>query len=452
MEKTKENHLLTGPISQQLVLLAVPLLLGNILQQCYNIVDSMIIGRYLGMDAFAAVGIAGTVMNLMIFILNGFCTGLSVIFSMLYGKADWKEFRREMFTAVSCGGGAAAALSLIFLAGVRPVLALIRTPEELMGYTVEYLQVIAAGLIAVYAYNLFSGILRSIGNTLASLLFLLFSVAVNMVLDLAFVAGLQWGTAGAAWATVLAQMLSAAGCCGYLWYCHRDLIFTGKEVGFHADLLRKTLRFGAASALQESNLYIGKMLVQGAVNLLGTGAIAGFTAALRLEGFCNSFGDGGALAMSVLISQNHGAGNPERVKESLKKGVKFHVILGIVIPFLMYLLTVPGLRLFLGEGNSEALEQGRSYLQLIALFYILCFVGSALVGYFRGTGKVHVPVIGTTLNITTRVLLAYPMTQRFGLAGLAVSTGIGWMMVVSYQLLNLRMIRKNAGKTRNAAY
>lgn len=440
----QENRLLTDAILRQLVRLAVPLLLGNILQQFYNIVDSVIIGRYLGMDAFAAVGIAGTMMNLMIFILDGFCVGVSVIFAGLYGKGDWKEFRCALFTAVSCGGVAAAALSVLFLAWLQPVLILIRTPKELMGDTTSYLHVIILGLAVSYAYQLFSSVLRSIGKTSASLCFLLAAVAGNVALDLLFIVGFRWGMAGAASATVLAQAFAAAGCFFYLRWHHSELVFTTAEMGVHKELLRKTLRFGTASALQESNLYIGKLLVQGTVNRLGTAAIAGFTAALRLEGFCNSFGDSGALAMSVLISQNYGAGKEARVAEGLRKGVWFHVFLGIVVPAVMYELAMPGLRLFLGAGSTEAVVQGYGYLRLIALFYILCFVGSGLVGYFRGIGMVHVPVIGTTINITTRVLLASLLTGRFGLAGLAGATGMGWMMVVGYQVWNLQRLYTSA--------
>lgn len=447
--KTNSNPLLTAPVCPQLIRLMIPLLVGNILQQCYNIVDSLIIGRFLGMDAFAAIGVAGTIMNLMIFILNGFCTGLSVIFSTMYGKEDWQEFRKEMFVSVSYGGALTLTITLLFLTILDPLLHLIRTPQELIPHVTEYLTVIALGLIATYAYNLFSGILRSIGNTAAALIFLLMSVVANVGLDLLFVSEFQLGIRGAALATVLAQILSAAGCWCYLNTHNSELIFTKDDMGFHLDLLKTTLRFGAASAIQESNLYIGKMLVQGAVNLLGTAAIAGFTAALRLEGFCNSFGDSGALAVSVLVSQNHGAGQKNRVQESLKKGVILHIILGIVIPAAMFLLTIPGLKLFLNDPSGEALAaqalaQGAGYLHIISFFYILCFAGSSLVGYFRGIGMVHVPVIGTTLNISTRVLLSYPLTQRFGLPGLAVATGIGWMMVVGYQIWNLWKIRRNA--------
>lgn len=328
------------------------------------------------------------------------------------------------------------------MTGTKALLKLIRTPEALAGDAERYLQVIAVGMIAVYLYNLFSAIFRAVGNTAAGLWFLLVSVCGNVFLDWWFVAKLGLGIGGAAFATVLAQGIAAIACYGYLRYRYRELLCTRRDVGIHRELLGKTFRFGFASALQESNLYIGKMLVQGAVNLLGTSGIAAYTAALRLEGFANSFGDSGALAMSVMISQNHGAGNRERVKEGFVQGMKFLTILGIGIPSLLFLAAKPGCELFLDSGDKAALGEGCAYLRLECLFYILCFLGSGLVGLFRGIGMVHVPVIGTTMNIGTRVLSAGVMTRRYGLAGLAVATGIGWMAVVGFQCWNLMRLKK----------
>lgn len=444
----QKNCLLEGDIRKELIWLAVPLLAGNILQQCYNIADSLIIGRFLGMKAFAAAGVAGTVMNLMIFVMNGFTTGLSVVFASFYGAGDKERFRQEVFVAIVAGGLLTGVISGGFLAEMDWILRLIRTPEELTENVKSYLQIIAGGMIAVYFYNLFSGIFRAVGNATAGLCFLLISVSGNIVMDLWFVEGLGWGMRGAALATVLAQGAGAAACLGYLWYWYRELLCTRRDMGIHWDLMRKTFRFGFASALQESSLYIGKMFVQGAVNLLGTSGIAAYTAALRLEGFANSFGDSGALALSVMISQNHGAGDKERVRESFKEGVRLHVLLGIVIPMFMFLAAGPGLSLFLNSGDKTALGEGYAYLRIISMLYILCFVGSALVGFFRGIGWVHVPVIGTTLNISIRIILAGPATRQYGLAGLAAVTGVGWLAVVSYQWMNLLRIR---GQKRTAS-
>ena len=215
-EKTSEITLLEGEIKKELIALALPLLLGNILQQLYNTADALIAGQFLGTDAFAAVGVAGSVMNLFIFMLNGFCVGLSVIFAQLYGAGNQAAFRREVFVAVSLGSLITLLLSISSIAALQPVLSLIHTPPGLTGQVSAYLNVIIAGMIATYFYNLFSGILRSVGNINAALYFLFLSVVLNVAFDYLFVALFSFGVAGAAWATVLAQSISASGCFCYL--------------------------------------------------------------------------------------------------------------------------------------------------------------------------------------------------------------------------------------------
>lgn len=437
-----DNSLLTGNIRSQLIWLAVPLLLGNILQQCYHIVDSLMIGRFAGLEAFAAIGAAGPVMNLLIFIMEGFCNGLSVVFSMFYGSGNMKKFREEIFVAAGFGGAAAMGLSAGFLWVLRPLLAVLQTPENLLPYVWEYLRIIAFGLAAAYFYNLLSAVLRAVGNTKAALYCLFSATVMNVCLDYFFIAEAGWGVAGAAWATVISQAAAAAGCFLFLCRMHPELICTRKDMGIHRELLARTVRFGFSSALQNSSLYVGKILVQSSVNLLGTPGIAAFTAASRLEGFANSFGDSGAMAMSVMISQNSGAGKRERVRESLWQGVRLHIGLGILVPAVMFIMAEQGLGLFLEREQAEVFAEGLCYLRLISVFYILCFVGSALVGFFRGIGKVSVPVIGTTLNMGTRVILARLVIRSFGLAGLAAATGISWMVVVGFQIWNLRKLKK----------
>jgi len=428
----KEKTLLSGNIQKQLILLAVPLLLGNILQQLYNAADSLIVGRFLGTEAFASVGISGSIMNLFIFVLNGFCLGISVIFAQLYGTGDKKQFRREVFSAITFGTLLTLSLSLLFMLLLKTVLKIIKTPEELIPYAVSYLTVILAGLPFTYFYNLFSGILRSVGNTRAALYFLAVAIVSNVFLDLLFIAGFHTGTAGAAGATVLSQFLSAVCCFFYLKRTYPELLCRREDAGLHPALLKQTLKFGAASALQESSLYIGKILVQGAVNTLGTPGIAAYTATMRLEGLANSFGDSGGQAMSVLISQNYGAGNRERVANGLKYGLMMNIVLGITLSLLMFLGAAPGISLFLDSADSLALSYGTEYLKVISVFYVLCFIGAAFVGYFRGIGLVHVPFLGTTSHITLRVILSYLLIKRMGLPAIAAATGIGWIWVVIF--------------------
>jgi len=427
----RKQTLLSGNIQKQLIFLAIPLLLGNILQQFYNTADSLIVGHFLGTSAFASVGISGTIMNLFIFILNGFCVGVSVIFSQLYGTGDTKRFRAQVFVAMVFG-----TLVTLFIGGVSMMLLdmvfrVIRTPDELIPFASPYLTVILLGLPFTYFYNLFSGILRSVGNTRAALYFLAVAIAANVGLDLLFIASFHMGTAGAAGATVLAQFFSAVCCFFYLKRNYPELLCGRKDFGLHRELIRQTFTFGISSALQESSLYIGKILVQGAVNTLGTPGIAAYTATMRIEGLANSFGDSGGQAMSILISQNQGAGNKERVAGGLKYGLTMNVLLALFISSLMFAGAGPGVRLFLSEADLLALSYGVGYLRIISIFYVVCFIGCSLVGYFRGTGHVRLLFWVTTAHISLRVVVAYLLVGRMGLSAVAVATGLGWILAVA---------------------
>ena len=366
------QNLTSGNIGRQLVSLAIPLLLGNVLQQLYNTADSLIIGKYLGSDAFAAVGIAGTVMNLFVFVLSGFCVGVSILFGQFFGSGALDRFRHEMSVSLLWGSAFTLTLSAVFLGATHFILRAIQTPAALEGYVTAYLNVITCGLICTYLYNLCSGILRSVGDTGAALCFLLLAVCMNVALDLLFIAKLHTSAAGAAFATVFSQGFSAACCFVYLHRRYPELVCRKEDIGVHRELLGKTFSFGFASALQQSSLYIGKILVQGAVNTLDTPGIAALPAATRLEGFLSALGESGSASISVFASQNYGAGQFKRLAQGFRRGLCTLLLLGLGLSCIMIVFAEPGIRIFLSGDDPLELSYGISYLRLIALFYTLC--------------------------------------------------------------------------------
>lgn len=444
MVSTMKQSLTEGNIRRQLIALSLPLLIGNVLQQLYNTVDSLIISRFLGTEAFSAVGVAGTVMNLFIFVLTGFCTGISVIFAQMYGSGDRKGFRREVFISTSVGTAITLGLSLLFLMLMRPVLRLINSPPELIPHIEGYLTVIIGGMLCTYLYNLGSGILRAIGDTRAATFFLFIAVAVNAIADYLFVGVFSMGVASAAWATVLSQLLSALCCIIYLLRRDRDLICTRYDMNFDKGLVKRTLSFGCTSALHQSSLYIGKIFVQGAVNLLGTAGIAAYTATMRVEGLANSLGNSIGSAVSVFVSQNHGAGNTRRERDGFRNGLGIALGFGVVFSVLMYVLARPGVRLFLDAGEIEAIAYGVDYMRMIALFYIFCFSGNIFVGYFRGVSRMFIPLMGTIMHISIRVIGSHLLVGNMGLRAVALATGAGWVCLAVYQVICLRKCMRSA--------
>ena len=426
---THSYDLTKGSIPQHLVQLAAPLIAGNILQQLYNTVDAFILGRFAGATEFAAVGVAGSVMNLFLFMITGACTGISVLFAQFYGAGDRKTFRREHWLSLSFGILVTVICSVLGFLALPSLLRVIRTPAELTAFVTRYLTVILFGLPAAFLYNLYSAILRAIGRANAALMALAAAVTVNVIFDYCFVAKLQWGISGAAWATTASQMLSAMVCMVYLRHQIPDLIFTRDDCRMDGALLHQTAHFSFVTALHQSSLYIGKLLVQGAVNTGGTDMISAYTATTRIEGFANSFADSGSAATSVLVAQNRGAGKEERIQKTFRSSLVLMIGMGAAMSAVMYVSAGASIGFMLGTHSGDSFENACEYMKLIALFYTFCFTGNTFAGYFNGSGRVSIPFIGATSHIALRVILSWLWVKKMGLPAVALATGIGWILV-----------------------
>ncbi|MCQ2452524.1 MAG: MATE family efflux transporter [Oscillospiraceae bacterium] len=358
MAQTKNRILTSGPITRQLLVLAAPLLLGSVLQQLYNAADTLIVQRLAGEIAFSAVGVAGTVMNLFLFIISGACTGISIVMASLYGAGNEKKLRCESWMATIFGLAFTLLIAIPALLLIRPLLALIATPEALMEGAARYLLVILLGMPAAFLYNLGAGALRAVGNTDKATLFLILSVILNIGLDLLFVGPLAMGVTGAALATVLAQLFSALCCLVYIFRYRSFLIFRREDRTIDPNLLRQTAVYSLISALNKSSLYIGKLLVQGVVNTIGLEAIAGFTAGSRIENIANTFAVSGGEALSVFVAQNLGAGERRRAREGFRKWLVISLLSSLIISGLMYVTSGATVGLFLN--GSSGMTCGRS--------------------------------------------------------------------------------------------
>lgn len=250
------------------------------------------------------------------------------------------------------------------------------------------------------------------------------------------------GTAGTALATVIAQLFSAGVCLWIMRKKHPIFFFRRKDMGMDLPLLKRTANFGAVSALHQSSIYIGKMLVQGAVNSGGTEIISAYTATTRIEGFSNSFGDSGSTAISVFVAQNRGAGDKKRALKGFHQGLGLMIVFVIILSALQAALTRGAVQLLMGNPSETVMKNAVLYMNVVSVFYILNFIGNAGVGFFRGIGKISVPVIGSTLHISIRVVLSYLLIGRMGLEAVAFATGIGWISVVLYQIVVYRKVRK----------
>ena len=259
---TADHSARSGSVTAQLIRLSLPLILSNILQQFYNTIDTWMVGRYAGSTAFASMGIAGSLMNLFMFIVIGACTGISIMFAQLYGAEDLRHFRQEHYQMLATGTIAALVLSAVGLFSLSSLIRLMQTPGDMVPYVSGYLSLILAGLPLTYLYNYYNGLLRAVGNARVPLFILAGATILNLVMDYLLVGVLSMGTRGAAIATILSQGFSAALCILYLMRCQREFMFRRPDMRISGDLLRKTCALALVTGLHQTGLYIGKMLVQ----------------------------------------------------------------------------------------------------------------------------------------------------------------------------------------------
>ena len=437
----RELHLTSGSITPQLLRLCFPLLCANVLQQLYNIINSLVVTHYLGDNAFAALGVAESVTNLYIYVITGACMGASVLIAQFFGKQDLPRLRQQLYVSAALIGGCtlgAVALGQLFL---PQLLTAIQTPAELMADVSAYLKVMLAGMVFTFTYNYLASALRAVGDTRMALYFLLLSLAYNLLAAWLLVAVLQMGITGTALATASAQLLSSLMCLVYIRKRRPFLTIHRADMKMDGELVRLTGGFAAMAALQQSSLYLGKLLIQSAVNGISTAAISAFTATNRIENFIQAFGLSASEALAIFVAQNHGAGQHKRALTGFLRGMAITIGVGVFFSAGMGVFAVPLSRIFL-EGDPEAAALCVSFLQLISWFYLLSFFGNSFVGWFRGCGRMNITFWGTTMQISVRVAGTYLLSSSMGLDSVALSTGLGWSLIVSYQFLVFFLERK----------
>lgn len=445
---SRQANLTSGPITAQLLRLALPLLCANLLQQLYNIANSLVLSWFAGENALAALGVAESVMNLYLYAITGACMGAGVLVAQFYGEGDLPKLRRQLYVSAVLMGGCVAAAVVLGQLFLPQILGLIQTPPELMDDVSAYLRIILVGILFSFLYNYLAAALRSIGDTQAALYFLLLSLGYNLACAYVLVAVLRLGVMGAALATASAQLLSCLLCLLYIKRRRPFLIITRQDMRMERELIGRTVSYAAVAALQQSSLYLGKLMIQGAVNgisLVDTAPISAFTAGCRVENFFQAFGLSACEAMAIFIAQNRGAGAHRRALQGFLRGLAITVGTGVVLSLAMGLFARPLSALFLGSGAG--VELCASYLVLLSFFFLLPFFGNSFVGWFRGTGRMNVTFVGTTLQIVIRVVGTYLLVDAMGLNAVALATGLGWMSIVAFQivvfLLQLRTLKRH---------
>ena len=421
------HDLTEGKISRSLLLFALPMMAGNLLQQFYNIADTLIVGRVLGSNALAAVGSAYTLMTFLTSIFLGLSMGSGALFSIYKGKNDQDSLRNAIVHAFALIMAVTVLLNVLVYIGIDPILHFLRVPDEVWDGMKAYLLVIFAGIIATSLYNYFSCLLRALGNSTIPLVFLAVSAVLNIGLDLLFVAVLPWGIRGAALATVIAQYVSGIGITLYVLLKCRDLLPSGEDLQFNRQILGEIGNLSSMTCVQQSVMNFGILMVQGLVNSFGPVIMAAFAAAVKIDTFAylpvQDFGN----AYSTFIAQNYGAGKKDRIRKGTRESFLISFLFCIVISAVVCIFAAPLMRIFVSAKETAVIASGVRYLRIEGAFY--CGIGCLflLYGYYRAVKKPGMSVILTVISLGTRVALAYILSAYIGETGIWMAIPIGWV-------------------------
>lgn len=453
---TMKGELTRGPVMKTMLGFAVPMILGNLLQQCYNIADTLIVGRFLGPDALAAVGSSFTLMTFLTSILLGLSMGSGALFSIRFGQRDERGLKEGICASFVLIATITCLLNILVFVGIDEILLFLQVPGQVQALMREYLWVIFAGLPATFLYNYFASLLRAVGNSVVPLVFLALSAALNIGLDLWFVLGLERGVAGAAEATVIAQYLSGIGIGLYTWIKCPRLRVKRAHCKIRWVCMKEIFHFSILTCVQQSVMNLGILMVQGLVNSFGPTVMAAFAAAVKIDAFAYMLVQDFGNAFSTFIAQNYGAREKRRIQAGLKGAV--FTVLGfcVMVSIAVWVFAEPLMMIFVGGEQSAIIAQGVEYLQIEGAFY--CGIGFLflLYGLYRAVGRPGMSVVLTVVSLGSRVALAYVLSAIpiFGVAGIWWSVPIGWALADGIGFLYYKCTRekllgwdKSAGET-----
>ena len=437
-----QHDLTTGNITSGLWAFAVPLMLGNVLQQLYNLADTWVVGKCIGNNALAAVGASYTLMIFLTSVIIGLCLGSSAFIAMAYGKKNTEKIKNGIFLSFAFTALITVLLIVLFCAGLDTITKWLRVPQETVSDMRIYLVYVFMGFFATFIYNYISNLLRGLGNSVVPLFFLALSVVLNIALDILFVAGFQMGIAGAAQATVLAQHISGFGLLIYYWIKYPGLRLHKKDCVWNREYFMEILSLSGFTCLQQSVMNFGILMVQGLVNSFGAVVMAAFAVAVKIDTIAympvQDFGN----AFSVFVAQNFGAGKKERIRAGMKSAGISVAVFCAVISTAVCVFAKTLMQIFV-SGSDEVVRTGVQYLRIEGMFYIGIGLLFMLYGYYRAVGRPGVSVVLTVISLGTRVLLASTLSavSWIGIAGIWGSIPIGWFLADFAGILLLKRSR-----------
>lgn len=441
-------NLTQGGITGTLLRFTLPMMAGALLQQCYNIADTLIVGQFVGPEALAAVGSAYTLMVFLCSILLGLSLGSSTVFSQQYGRGSLSALRHSTWVSFVLILAITVVLNVAAFLALDPILRFLQVPAEVYPLMHDYLWIIFWGILFTFIYNFYAALLRAVGDSVTPLWFLSLSVVLNIGLDLFFILTLDWGIEGAAAATVIAQGAAALGIVIYTYRKRPELKIRRDEIYLDRATLKEITEFSTLTCVQQSVMNLGILMVQGLVNSFGTVVMAAFAAAVKIDAFAympvQEFGN----AFSTFVAQNFGARKRQRIRRGIRQALLITCLFSLAVSLLIFLFAEPLMLIFVKPDEVEILRIGAQYLRIEGAFYALIGILFLLYGYYRSVRMPGMSVVLTVLSLGTRVALSYALASlpAVGVTGIWWSIPIGWFIadlvgIVYYKLSATRVGR-----------
>ena len=439
-----QRDLTTGPITGNLLRFALPLMVGNLLQQLYNVCDTWVVGRFLGPEALAAVGSSYALMVFLTSIFLGLCMGSGAAFSIQYGRRDEDRLKSSMVISFILIALVTFLLNAAVFLGLDDIIRLLQVSGAVAPLMHDYLWIIFWGMAATFLYNYFANLLRAVGNSVTPLLFLAVSAVLNIVLDLVFVLVFAWGIKGAAIATVIAQFAAGLGIMAYALLCFPELKVSRRHLRWDSHIAKDIASLSFLTCLQQSVMNFGILMVQGLVNSFGTVIMAAFAAAVKIDSFAympvQDFGN----AFATYVAQNHGAGKGERIQQGIKSAFVTVFIFCLIISLGVCVLARPLMEIFVQPTETAIIAAGVHYLRIEASCYLGIGILFLLYGFYRAVNKPAMSVVLTVISLGTRVALAYALSAipAIGVTGIWAAVPIGWVLADVTGILYYRKYRR----------
>ena len=432
--KSTQVDLLHGPIMKSLIIFMIPIVISNVFQQLYNAVDTAIVGNYLGEHSLAAIGSVAAVFEMLIFFCNSLSSGFSIVCGRSFGSGDADKMKQSVAASLVIGLLTTAVLTLLAVFGLRPLLQLINTPAEIIDEALIYIRIIGLGLIVTFSYNLCSNMLRAIGDSIMPLVFLIISSLLNIFLDILFITTFKMGVAGAAFATVLAQLVSTVLCVIYILRRTQILIPEGRHFRYDAELYKDVGGQGYAMALMGSIVSVGSIILQSGINSLGTEIIAGHVAARKIYMFGNMPFTSMSQAVSTFISQNKGANQGDRILRAMRDAYIYDFVLAAVVSVFFFTCAPTLVRLISGSTNPVIINNGSKMLYIVGPFYAVLGVLMQTRFALQGIGSKLIPMISSVIELIGKILFVAVFIPRFQYDAVVWCEPLIWV-VMTIQLL-----------------